>query len=238
MATEPHELHLMASAREVISNCALFRGLGPEQRLQLTERIHLRKYAAGHTIFSLGDSGASLMAVVEGSVGIRVLSPEGKEIIVAIMHAGDIFGEIGLLDGQERSADANAMTACTLAVVERRDVLHVFEGCPQAYFDVVQLLCQRIRRTTTQMAEVTLLDLPSRLARVLLRVAQTQHANEPNKPVNAVTLSQRELGAMVGATREAVNKCLSQWQRNQIVKVQGSGIAILNRRALENLSEL
>lgn len=235
---QPSERRLIDKAREAISSCALFRGLGPEQRAQLTERVRLRTYGAGETIFSMGDPGASLMAVVEGSVSVGVPSPEGKEIILAIMHPGDVFGEIGLLDGRERSADARGMEACTLAVLERRDVLRVFEGCPQAYFEVVQLLCERIRRTTTQVAEVTLLDLPSRLARVLLRVATAQHAGAADAALDPVKLSQRELGAIVGATRESVNKCLRNWQRSRIVEVQGSAIRILDQVALKNLADL
>ena len=230
--------HLKEKAHGLISACTLFHGLGEQQRAQLFDRIHLREYAAGDTIFSMGNSGASLMAVVEGSVQITVPSPEGKEIILAIMHAGDVFGEISLLDGQERSADARAMTACTLAILERRDVLRVFENYPQAYFDVVQLLCQRIRRTTTQMAEVTLLDLPPRLARALLRVASSPLSDPATRMPEVVTLSQRELGNIVGATRESVNKCLRIWQLNKIVEVQAAGIRILDQGALESLADL
>ena len=229
---------LKEKAHGLISACTLFQGLGEQQRAQLFDRIHLRDYDAGDTIFSMGDSGASLMAVVEGSVQITVPSPEGKEIILAIMHAGDVFGEISLLDGQERSADARAMTSCTLAILERRDVLRVFDGYPQAYFDVVQLLCQRLRRTTTQMAEVTLLDLPPRLARALLRVARAQVADSEVTTPDVVTLSQRELGNIVGATRESVNKCLRVWQLNKIVEVQNAGIRILDQTALESLADL
>ncbi len=229
---------LKEKAHGLISACTLFQGLGEQQRAQLFDRIHLRDYDAGDTIFSMGDSGASLMAVVEGSVQITVPSPEGKEIILAIMHAGDVFGEISLLDGQERSADARAMASCTLAILERRDVLRVFEGYPQAYFDVVQLLCQRLRRTTTQMAEVTLLDLPPRLARALLRVARAQVADSEATTPDVVTLSQRELGNIVGATRESVNKCLRVWQLNKIVEVQNAGIRILDQTALESLADL
>lgn len=229
---------LKEKAHGLISACTLFQGLGEQQRAQLFDRIHLRDYDAGDTIFSMGDSGASLLAVVEGSVQITVPSPEGKEIILAIMHAGDVFGEISLLDGQERSADARAMTSCTLAILERRDVLRVFDGYPQAYFDVVQLLCQRLRRTTTQMAEVTLLDLPPRLARALLRVARAQVADSEATTPDVVTLSQRELGNIVGATRESVNKCLRVWQLNKIVEVQTAGIRILDQTALESLADL
>lgn len=220
-----------------MSACALFRGLEEQHRAQLLARIRLRQYPAGETIFLMGDTGATLMAVVEGTVQISVPSPEGKEIMLTIMHPGDVFGEIGLLDGKERSADARAMSACTLAVLERRDVLPVFDESPRAYFEVVMLLCERIRRTTTQIAEVTLLDLPPRLARALLRAAAADQGTAAHAQ-DQVKLSQRELGTIVGATRESVNKCLRIWQRAGIVEVKSTGIRIKDPAALMALAEL
>jgi CRP-like cAMP-binding protein len=221
-----------------MSACALFRGLSEQQRAQLFARIRLRHYAAGETIFLMGDTGVTLMAIVEGTVQISVPSPEGKEIMLTIMHPGEVFGEIGLLDGKERSADARAMSACVLAILERRDVLSVFDECPRAYFDVVALLCERIRRTTTQMAEVTLLDLPPRLARALLRAAAADQGNAVHGRIqDSVKLSQRELGTIVGATRESVNKCLRNWQRAGIVEVEPAGIRIKDPAALKALAE-
>jgi CRP/FNR family cyclic AMP-dependent transcriptional regulator len=231
------DARLLREAHRLIAACALFRGLGEAQRAKLLTRIRLRQYAAGETIFLMGDAGATLMAIIAGSVQISVPSPDGKEILLTIMQPGEIFGEIGLLDGKERSADARGMTTCSLAVLDRKDVLPLFEECPGAYSEVVMLLCDRIRRTTTQMAEVTLLDLPVRLAKALLRAAEGA-APGPTPAKDRVMLSQRALGKIVGATRESVNKCLRTWQRAGLIEVESTGIRIKDLAALQTLADV
>lgn len=232
-------MRLLREAQRLIVGCALFRGLGEAQRTKLLTRIRLRQYAAGETIFLMGDAGATLMAVIAGSVQISVPSPDGKEILLTIMQPGEIFGEIGLLDGKERSADARAMAACSLAVLDRKEVVPLFDECPGAYSEVVTLLCERIRRTTTQMAEVTLLDLPVRLAKAVLRAAAAEGtASGKALPKDRVMLSQRALGKIVGATRESVNKCLRNWQRAGLVEVESTGIRIRDTAALQALADV
>lgn len=234
---EGEDAQLLREARRLIASCALFRGLGEVQRTKLLTRIRLRQYATGETIFLMGDAGATLMAIIAGTVQISVPSPDGKEILLTIMQPGEIFGEIGLLDGKERSADARAMTACSLAVLDRKDVVPLFDECPGAYSEVVMLLCDRIRRTTTQMAEVTLLDLPARLAKAMLRAAVAEGAASGLRlPNDRVMLSQRALGKIVGATRESVNKCLRNWQRAGLIEVVNTGIRIRDLAALEALA--
>lgn len=236
---EGEDARLLREAQRLIANCALFSGLGDVQRTKLLTRIRLRQYLTGETIFLMGDSGATLMAVIAGSVQISVPSPDGKEILLAIMQPGEIFGEIGLLDGKERSADARAMTACSLAVLDRKDVVPLFEECPGAYSEVVTLLCNRIRRTTTQMAEVTLLDLPARLAKAVLRAAAADGPESDIKRSNdRVMLSQRALGKIVGATRESVNKCLRNWQRAGLIEVESTGIRIKDLAAIRALADV
>ena len=210
-------MRLLREAQRLIVGCALFRGLGEAQRTKLLTRIRLRQYAAGETIFLMGDAGATLMAVIAGSVQISVPSPDGKE----------------------RSADARAMAACSLAVLDRKEVVPLFDECPGAYSEVVTLLCERIRRTTTQMAEVTLLDLPVRLAKAVLRAAAAEGtASGKALPKDRVMLSQRALGKIVGATRESVNKCLRNWQRAGLVEVESTGIRIRDTAALQALADV
>ena len=223
-------------ARRLLGECFLFRELETEARNALFGRLHIRAYAAGETVFLMGSAGDSMMAVLSGSVRISVPSPEGKEIVLAILHAGEVFGEIAVLDGKGRTADARALTECSLAVLDRREVLSFFERHPQAWLRLVEVLCERLRVTDQHIAEVALLELPARLAKAMLRVS----AAEPDAKGRAapqVALSQRELGNIVGASRESVNKCLSDWQRRGIVKIEENFIRISNPAALEKLAE-
>jgi CRP-like cAMP-binding protein len=184
----------------------------------------------------MGSPGESMMAVLSGSVRISVPSSGGKEIVLAIMHPGDVFGEIALLDGKGRTADARAVGACSLAILERRDVLAFFERHPDAWLGLVQVLCSRLRSSTEQTAEVALLDMPGRLAKTLLRLAGIERGSGP--AAAQIKLSQRELGNIVGATRESINKCLREWQRNGLVEVKNNRIAVKNKAALRKLAEL
>ena len=213
----------------MLANCFLFQGLGSEERDQLVSRAHIRRFASGETIFRMGAPGASMMAVLSGEVRISIFSPEGKELLLAILHPGEVFGEIALLDGKERSADATAMTACSLAVLDRRDVLVFLERHPEAWPRIVEVLCERFRENTQHAAEVSLMQLPARLAKALIRMDSERSAG--GKP-----LSQRDLGNMVGAARESVNKCLNEWQRRGVIRIEDASIAILDRDTLEELS--
>jgi CRP/FNR family transcriptional regulator, cyclic AMP receptor protein len=223
-------------ARRLLGECYLFRELEPEERNVLFGRVRVKNFAAGETIFLMGSPGDSMMAVLSGSVRISVPSPEGKEIVLAILQPKEVFGEIALLDGKERTADARAMTACTLAVLERREVLSFLQRYPHVWTKIVEVLCSRLRNTDQHIAELALLELPARLAKALLRLA-----NDEDAPGNArmeIQLSQRELGNICGATRESINKCLRGWQRRGIVEIEESLVRIANRTALEELAEL
>ena len=225
-------------ARRLLGDCTLFRGLSPDERKSLVARARVRTFSTGDTIFLMGSPGDNMMAVLNGNVRISVPSPEGKEIVLAIMHPGEVFGEIALLDGKGRSADAKAMSACSLAILERRDVLAFFDHYPGAWFGLVQVLCQRLRISTEQLAEVALLDLPMRLAKTLLRMAAVDHDGQPARAIPQINLSQRELGNIVGATRESINKCLREWQNSGMIKIEGNVITIKNRPAFKKLAEL
>src|SRR3954471_24444571 len=140
MATAPSSLE---DARIVFGECVLFRGLSPDERSALISRAQLRKFSPDDTIFLMGSPGDSMMAVLSGSVRISVPSPEGKEIVLAILRPGEIFGEIAVLDGKERSADAKAFTDTTsLAVLNRRDVMFFLDRNPRAWGPLVQVLCE------------------------------------------------------------------------------------------------
>lgn len=215
--------------RRLLGDCFLFQGLGAEERGALVTRAHIRRFAAGETIFHMGSPGSSMMAVLSGEVRISISSPEGKELLLAILQPGEVFGEIALLDGKERSADARAHTACSLAILERRNVLAFFERHPHVWPRIVEVLCDRFRENTQHVAEVALMHLPGRLAKALLRMDADPRSRSGG-------LSQRELGNMVGAARETVNKCLNEWQRRGIIRIEDNAVAILDRAALEQLS--
>ena len=224
--------------RHLLARCSLFRGLAADQRDALIAHARMRRYTADDTIFLMGSPGDCMMAVLSGHVRISVASPDGKEIVLAILAAGEVFGEIALLDGKERTADARAASDCRLSVLDRRDVLSFFERNPGAWPGLVETLCERLRHTDQQMAEMALMGLPVRLAKALLRMTAGEAHALNGQSLSQIRLSQRELGNLVGATRESVNKCLRGWQRRGVIRIAESLITIANRDALEDLAQL
>jgi CRP/FNR family cyclic AMP-dependent transcriptional regulator len=222
--------------RQLLAQCNLFRLLPANERATLIAHAHIRKYAAGETIFLMGSTGDSMMVVLSGRVRISVASPDGKEIMLAVLVAGEIFGEIAMLDGKERTADARAATECRLAILQRRDVLSFFAQHPNAWPGLVGILCERLRSADEQMAEIALMSIPVRLAKALLRMAALDP--QSGKHLSKIRLSQRAIGRLIGARRESVNKWLGRWQRNGILQLAESLITIADRHALEELVRL
>ena len=225
-------------ARRMLGDCVLFKGLSPDDRADLVTRARMRSYSAGETIFLMGSTGDSMMAVLDGTIRISVPSPEGKEIVLAIIQPGEVFGEIALLDGKERTAEATAMTDCTVAVLERRDVLSFLEAHPNGWPRLVDLLCGRLRHSDRQIAEMAFLQLPVRLAKALLRMADMAAGLAGARAGARIRLTQRELGNIVGMTRESVNKCLREWQRKGMIRIEDNAIVIVQREQLENVAHI
>jgi CRP/FNR family transcriptional regulator, cyclic AMP receptor protein len=225
-------------ARRLLGECFLFRELGAEARNALFALVRIRAYSDGESIFNMGSAGDSIMAVLSGSVRISVPSPGGKEIVLAMLQPGEVFGEIALLDGKERTADASAMATCHLAILERRYVLAFFNRNPEIWPKLVEVLCSRLRNADQHIAELALLQVPTRLAKALLRLASVECGTINGHQLLQVHLSQRELGNICGAGRESINKCLSLWQRRGIVQMEEGLIMLANRTALEELAKL
>jgi CRP-like cAMP-binding protein len=217
---------------KLLGDCVLFRRLAPHEREALVARAHICKFDAGATIFPMGALHDSMIAVLDDEVGISMSSADGKEIMLAIVRAGEVFGEIAKLDGRPRNADAMALTPCNLAVLDRRDVLAVLERNPAAWLGLVEL---RLRHTDQHLVEVALLGLPQRLAKTLLRIIEAARGQTPNR--TELRLSQYDLANLVGASRETVNTCLHEWQRASVIRIEKRVIKIANRAALEAMAE-
>ena len=146
----------------------------------------------------------------------------------------ELLGEVALLDGKERSADATALTRCELVVLERRDVVAFLEKRPDICLKLLELMCARLRKSDQRMSDIAFLELSVRLAKVLLdRISPSGRAGAKSK----LSLSQTELANMINATRENVNRCLRNWQRQGIVDLDERWIVVLQREALAAIAD-
>jgi CRP-like cAMP-binding protein len=226
----------LKDAHRLLGDCVLFSGLSAEERAAIAAQARIRTFRAGETVFNLGSPGDYMMALLSGTIRISVPSPDGKELVLTLIQPGEVFGELAVLDGKERSADAIAETECTLAMLYRHDVLSFFQRNPSAWLKLVEVLCQRLRRTDQVFAEVALLQLPVRLAKMMLRLLESPDSSAAAKG-GKIGFSQRELANMVGGTRESVNRCLRNWQRSGIVQISEGTIVVMNQDALEDMAE-
>jgi CRP/FNR family transcriptional regulator, cyclic AMP receptor protein len=210
--------------REIFARHPFFGSFSPGEIDAVIAHAHPLVCAKGEVLFCKGDPGRGLLAVMRGTVKISVLSEDGREIVLNLMRDGDIFGEIALLDGQPRSADATALTECELLTVDRRDFLPLLREKPDLALRLMELLCQRLRHTSEQVEDLMFLDLPSRLAKVLLRLAGPE--------THAIRITQKELGEIIGMSRESTNKQLRAWEERGWVRLEKGGVVITNPAAL------
>ncbi len=220
------------SQRQVLRGSPLFARLGDEETDHILAHARIAKYAAGDQIVMKGDPGDSMMAVLNGHVSISAPSPDGRHVVLSVLHEGDIFGEIALLDGKERTADVNALTECDILIVPRRSLWSLLERRADICIDLMLVLCERLRHTNQQVEDLAFLDLGSRMAKVLVRLADESGAGTIQAKPVAVRISQRVLGELVGGSRESVNKQLHTWKQSGIVAIAKGTIVIRDMAAL------
>ncbi|HJP68063.1 MAG TPA: Crp/Fnr family transcriptional regulator [Sphingomicrobium sp.] len=211
-----------------------FADLEPEAFDQLCRYAKHVTLKRGATIASKGDPGNSLFAVITGTVKISVSSPDGRNAILNMIGPGEIFGEVALLDGLSRTADATANTNCELFIIDRRDFIPFVRSQPALAMKLIELLCARLRWTSDQVEQVILQDLPGRLAGALLRLTE-RHKETPGGRTIAIT--QQEISEMVGMTRESINKQLRAWAGRGWVRLEHGAIVVLKSEPLQALVE-
>ncbi|MBP0615591.1 Crp/Fnr family transcriptional regulator [Jiella sp. KSK16Y-1] len=220
-----------------LAGCMVFEAVSEATREELSAHAYSKTFAAGELIFSAGDPGQTMMAIVKGSVRIAIVTSTARDVVLKDCHQGEVFGEVALFDGGYRSADARALTNVEVLVLERRDVLAVLGRHPEGALRLLELLCARLRRSDERMQELAFLDIATRLARALLRILEEPAHASARRPVR-LSLSQSELGNMIGSARENVNRCLKGWQRQEIVDLKDGWLIIRDEKSLRLLADM
>jgi CRP-like cAMP-binding protein len=213
----------------------LFKKMQPAEVDTILDMASVRQVRRGQTIFQKGDAGTSMMAVLTGRVRISTNSPDGREVTLNTIDAGEVFGEIALLDGGPRSADATAAIDTALLVLERKAVLPFLMANPDLMYRLMMVVCDRLRQTSTALEDIAMFDLPGRLARVVLKLADDYGQKTPDGVRIDVRISQREISNRVASSRESVNKQLGAWRAKGVLGSEGSTMILRDRKALEAL---
>jgi CRP-like cAMP-binding protein len=224
----------LASAvkEKLIRNSVIFGGLDDESLRALVQVSRTRRLRKGTMLFQQGDEGDALYGVVDGLIRICIAGESGKELTLGLMEPGDIFGEIALLDGLPRSADAYAAEDAILLVVDRAQFMPMLERGGKIARHVIELLCERLRENTERLGEHAFLNLQARLARKLQALAIAHGRRDGHGVTIDVKLSQTELAQMLGVTREAVNKQLQTWTKQGVLHFDRGHITIADEKRL------
>ncbi len=221
----------------LLRNHFLLSALSDEDLEKLARYSQVQSVDSGTVIFNKNDAGDSMMVIIEGKVMIGSTSIAGKELVLNIIGEGEVLGEIAFVDGEARTADARALEATTYLVLERRYFQPLLDGQPKLAAQLLGVLCQRLRNTTDQMEDTAFYELKTRLARKLVVFAehygdQSDTANKIEIPVN-----QSELGAMLSATRESVNRQLRELANAELIELKQGAITIIDPDGLDDLAQ-
>ncbi len=210
-----------------LAHVPIFAPLGEGDRRALASRLRAHRYAPNEIVFHRGDPGTHLYILVAGTVKIALPDEYGHEAVVALLRGGDVFGDLAVFDDSPRSATVVTVTESVCLLLSREDFLAVLERSPAAMREMLRILAKTIRRSTNRVEDLVFLDVPSRVAKCLLDLADLG-----GTPVTEISMTQDDLAAMVGATRVSVNRVLAGLESRGIVGIGRRRIEIKDREKL------
>lgn len=221
----------MTSAADALAGSALFAGLAAEDREWLLARSALRRFRRGQVLFVEGDPAEWLLVLAGGRLKVSVYSPNGDELIVDTVAAGQAVGELGVLAGARRSATVEALSDSQGWCVPREAIVDLLARRPALASSMLVAIAQRVHQATGAAADLVFLDLPRRVAKYLLE----HRPAPPGESVVDLGMSQGELAARLGASRQRVNAALAEFERRGWISLNGRTVTVNDAPALEAL---
>jgi len=222
----------MTEVGELLRRVPFLAALDEADRKALASAAKRRRFRRGEAIFHKDDPGESLFIVEKGSVRIFLVSPQGSDLTLAVLGAGDFFGDMALLDGKPRSASAAALQQTETVVLDRADFTAVIRSRPHAAMAVLAAVAGRVREANEMAGDLAFLDVGGRLAKKLLELAEAHGVERPGGILLDVPLTQEELANMVGVTRESVNRHLAMLRRKGVIGGEGRRFVVRDAEAL------
>ena len=216
----------------VLARSAIFDCLDLDTVVEVAEQLRTVNLPGGHTIFAEGDLDDRLYVIVDGKVKIGNRTASGRENLLAIMGPSDVFGELSVLDPGPRTASAMTVTKVRAVEMNRNALMALIAARPEITTQLLRVLARRLRRTTDDLSDFSFADVPGRVARQLLQLAQ-QFGVQSNGTLRVThDLTQEEIAQLVGASRDAVNKALSDFTQRGWIILEGKTVLILNSERL------
>ncbi len=223
----------MTKVHTVLSQSQLFGGL-PEDQLEEIKKVSVDKhFDKGEIIFFDGDEGVGFYLVIEGSVNVYKISSEGKEQILHIVKEGETIGAVPVFSGKSFPANARALSKSHLLFFPRELFIRLITNKPSLTMNILALLSMRLREFTVQIENLSLKEIPGRLAAYLLYLSHEQG----NKDVIALNISKVQLANLLGTGPESLSRALGTMKSRKLIEEEGATIRMLNRGAVEELAE-
>ena len=217
---------------QLLRHAALFAEVPPARLDALAQLVRRRAYQRGETIFHKGDPGNAVYLVTRGQVKIVLPAETGEEAVLGLLEPGDLFGELALFDGLPRSATMVALENVETLLLHRDDFLRFVAQHPEVGLGLLAVLSRRLRATDELLEDAVFLDVPGRLAKRLLELAE-RHGQQTDQGIQiGVKLTQQDLAGMIGATRESVNKHLSWLRDRGVIQLDRQRITVLRPEEL------
>ena len=216
----------VAAVADYLGESPLFACLSPEDRMTLAGKMRPRHFARDEVIFHNDDPAGQVFLITSGTVKVSVPDEQGREVVVALERGGDVFGELALFDDGPRSATVTAITETHTLALARQEFIGTLERNPDAMRRMLALLVKTVRRSTGHVEDLVFLDLPGRVAKCLLDLADASGTDQ-------IDMTQEDLAGFVGATRVSVNRVLADLEKRGAIKIGRRNLRLKDRAILQ-----
>jgi len=213
---------------ELLKTVSLFWDLNKIELGYISDKMVSKKFENGNLIFLEESEGKNLFFVVEGSVKVTRLSKDGREVILAMLNAGDFFGEMSLLDGEARSANVIALEETEVLSLNRDDFLVVLHDYPKIAIQLLKEMTSRLRKSDRQIVSLSLSDAEKRIALCIVRFADEQGVIKNGQVTIPKIPIQQDIANMAGTSRETVSRAMSLLTEEKYIERNGKELKILN----------
>lgn len=236
MTDKPAAERTERTPAQALARTPMFGALAPDALEELGAMAHARLLRAGEMICRKGEQSHSLYVIDRGRVRISATSEDGREIVLNVMGAPDVFGEIALADGGPRTADATAIEPVRLLTLDRGRLVPYLERRPQAMLLMLAAMARRMRWVAGTVEDSNFLELPARMAKRLLLLSRDFGFNVSSGRRLAIALSQRELAGHMGVSRESVNRLLHDWSQQGLISIDKGAVVLRDVAGLEKIA--
>ncbi|HCT14101.1 CRP-like cAMP-activated global transcriptional regulator GlxR [Corynebacterium nuruki] len=222
----------MGEAEEILSRAGIFQGVDPAAVNALIEQLDSVTFPRGTTIFDEGEPGDRLYVIISGKVKLARHAPDGRENLLTIMGPSDMFGELSIFDPGPRTSAAVCVTEVKAASMDSHMLHDWIHAHPEIADQLLRVLARRLRRTNNSLADLIFTDVPGRVAKALLQLANRFGVQEGGALRVHHDLTQEEIAQLVGASRETVNKALAEFAHRGWIRLEGKSVLISDTERL------